>query len=512
MEIPYKADHGVPGKAQSFWIDSTPDTDYPPLKEGVSVDVAVLGGGIAGLTTAILLKRGGLKVAVVEAGRIGKGVTGYTTAHISSAQALYYKPLIDRFGEEKARACAESCEASIGTIARLVRDYGIDCDFVRNTEYVYAASEEGAQGLKDELEAEKRLGLPVSPVDRAPLPFEHYGALRYDGQAQFHPRKYLLALAESIPGDGSHVFEATRAMDARDGEPATVRTQKGELKARHVVVATHYPILNTDFLFARMRPVRSYVLGIRIDGDIDNNMFYSTEEPCHYIRAQPAPGGRLVIVGGEDHPVGQAEHTGERYRELEKFCRGHFKVRSVDFSWSTQDNYTFDSVPFIGKYRGLEHVYVATGFKGTGMTYGTVAGMLLSDLILKGSSPYQALYDPGRLKLDVSGAELIKQNLHIAEMFVGDRLKSPKPASGLESGEAGYATTDGKKAAAYRDESGELHAVSPVCTHLGCYVEWNDGERTWDCPCHGSRYTYDGEVIHAPTVADLAGENGDVKK
>lgn len=279
-----------------------------------------------------------------------------------------------------------------------------------------------------------------------------------------------------------------------------------------MIVATHFPIVNTDLLFARMKSVRSYVLGIRMDGDIDNNMFYSTEMPCHYIRAQPAPGGQLVIAGGEDHPTDQFSCTEDKYKALEKFCRDRFKVKSIGFSWSTQDNYTFDSVPFIGKYRELKHVYVATGFKGTGMTYGTVTALLLSDMLLKGSSPYQALYDPGRLKLDVSGPELLKQNLKAAETFVGERLKSPAKASDLKSGMAGYAVVDDKKAAAYRDESGKLHAVPPMCTHLGCYVEWNDGEKTWDCPCHGSRYTYDGKVIHAPTAMDLKEEGGKDKK
>ncbi|HTX44418.1 MAG TPA: FAD-dependent oxidoreductase, partial [Methanocella sp.] len=507
METPYKANHGVPGKDQSFWVESAPDTDHPPLKGDVSVDVAVLGGGIAGLTTALLLKKGGLKVAVIEAGRIVKGVTGYTTAHISSSSyAAYYRELQDRFGEEKARTCAASCQASIDLIERLVKEYGIDCDFRRNSEYLYAVSEADARMLKAELEVESRLGLPVSFMDRAPLPFEHYGAIRYEGQAQFHPRKYLLGLAKAIPGDGSHIFEMTRALGVEDGEPATVQTERGEITAGDVVVATHFPILNTGLLFARMKPVRSYVLGIRAGDSLDDNMYYSSEDPCHYIRSQPTPEGPLLIVGGEDHPVGQVEHTEERYRNLEKFCKGHFQVKSIDYSWSTQDNYTSDGVPFIGKYRELGHVYVATGFKGTGMTYGTVAATLLSGLILEGSSPYQALYDPGRPGPDAGGARLIRGSPKAAETSAGERSRPPKRAPAMEAGEAAYVEIDGKKAAAYMDESGKLHVVSPACTHMGCLVQWNGGEKTWDCPCHGSRYTYDGKVIHSPTVRDLAGE------
>jgi glycine/D-amino acid oxidase-like deaminating enzyme len=216
MEIPYKANHGVPGKGQSYWIESAGDTGYPPLTAGVGVDVAVLGGGIAGLTTALLLKKGGMKVAVIEADRIARGVTGYTTAHISSSSYMgYYKKLLDHFGEGKARTCASSCQASIDMIESLVKEYGVGCDFMRSPEYVYAASEGDAPILKEALEVESRLGLPVSYMDRAPLPFEHFGAIRYDGQAQFHPGKYLLALAKNIPGDGSHIFESTRATGVR---------------------------------------------------------------------------------------------------------------------------------------------------------------------------------------------------------------------------------------------------------------------------------------------------------
>jgi nitrite reductase/ring-hydroxylating ferredoxin subunit len=198
--------------------------------------------------------------------------------------------------------------------------------------------------------------------------------------------------------------------------------------------------------------------------------------------------------------------TGEQYKRLEKFCKERFGLKSIDYSWSTQDNYTFDGVPFIGKYHEAKHIYVETGFKGTGMTYGTVAAMLVSDLILKGSSPYQALYDPGRLRLDVGGRGMLKQGVKVAEKFIGERSRPPKQVTAMRAGEAGYVEAGEKKAAAYKDETGKLHSVSPVCTHMGCYVEWNDGERTWDCPCHGSRYTYDGKVIHSPTVVDLAGE------
>ncbi len=494
--------HGVPGRAESFWIASTPDTSYPTLKENLKVDVAVLGGGITGITTAVLLKEKGLSVALVEAGKIVRGATGYTTAQVSSAQSFYYKKLIDMYGENKARQCADSCQESIETIARLVKEHGIDCDFRRTAEYAYAADRDDTEKLKDEMDAEKQLGLPVSYVDRAPLPFDNYGAIRCTNQAEFHPRKYLLPLAKTIDGDDSYVFEGTRALDIEDGEPCTVKTTRGELQANDIVLATHIPFTNMDLIPARIKPIMSYVLGIRIEGELPREMFYSTEEPCHYIRTQPTTDGQLVIVGGEDNPVGKVTDTEEKYRKLKQYALSHFKVKSLDYSWSTHDNYTYDNVPFIGRYTTGKHVYVATGFKGAGMTYGTVAAMILADQITGSKSPYGDVYSLGRIELP-GAADFVKTQAGVVKMLAEGILEKPEDISKIQPGRSGMAEVNGHKAAVYKEPSGEVYAVSPHCTHLGCYVSWNDGERTWDCPCHGSRFKKDGTVFHGPAVHDL---------
>ena len=497
--------HGVPGKAESFWIASTPDTSYPALKENLKVDVAVLGGGITGITTALLLKKRGLKVALVEAGKIVKGVTGYTTSFTSSAQSLYYQDLVSMYGEEKARQCAASCEASIDMIASLAKEYGIDCDLTRPAQYVYTASEDGVEDLKKEFEVNKRLGLPVTYADRAPLPFENYGAIRFSNQMQFHPRKYLLPLAKAVDGDGSYVFEGTRALDVADAagdKPCTVKTNRGNLYANDVVIATHIPFTNMDLIPARITPVMSYVLGIRIEGDISTDMFYSTEEPCHYIRTQPASGGNILIVGGEDNKLGKVIETEDKYRKLEEFCRSRFKVKSVDYSWSTHDNYTFDEVPFIGRYTTSKHIYVGTGYKGTGMTYGTVAAMILADEITGKKSPCADVYSLARIELP-GAVDFLKAQADIVKTFMEGRIKKLKGPEKIAPGKYGLAEVNGHKAAVYKEETGKVHAVSPQCTHMGCYVSWNDGERTWDCPCHGSRYNEDGKVFHGPAVYDL---------
>lgn len=498
----YMSRHGVPGKAESYWIASTPDTNYPTLKENLKVDVAVLGGGITGITTALLLKKRGLSVALVEADRIVKGVTGYTTAFASSAQSLYYRDLASMYGEEKAWQCAASCQASIDMIASLAKEYRIDCDLARPAQYVYAAGPGDVEDLKKEFDVEKRLGLPVTYVDRAPLPFDNYGAIRFADQLQFHPRKYLLPLAEAVEGDGSYVFEGTRALDIVEGEPCTVKTTGGDLQADDVVIATHIPFTNRDLIPMRVTPVMSYVLGIRIDGDLSPDMFYSTEEPCHYIRTHPVPGGSLVIVGGEDSKVGKVTETEEKYRKLEAFARSRFKVKSIDYSWSTHDYYAFDGVPFIGRYTASGHFYVGTGYKGTGMTYGTVAAMIFADELTGKKSPYADVYSLSRVELP-GATDFLKRQGEIVAMFTGERLARPQDLAKIPPGKSGLAIVNGHKSAVYKEPSGKVHAVSPRCTHMNCYVSWNDGEQTWDCPCHGSRYTEDGAVFHGPAVYDL---------
>jgi len=327
-----------------------------------------------------------------------------------------------------------------------------------------------------------------------------HGALRYGDQAEFHPVKYLHGLAAAVPGDGSHVFEMTRVHSVIEDGMCRVRTDRGSMTAGAAVIATGSPISNLGLLTARMAVRRSYVLGIRAGQLPEHTMFYSSESPCHYIRS--APSG-LLLVGGEDHLTGEGRDTRLYYARLERFCRVNFEVRSVEHSWSNQDMYPFDLLPFIGLLPGSKHQYVATGFKGTGMTYGTLSGMVLADLIAKGSSPYESLYSPMRVDLRASGMGLLKRNARVAEIFARDRFRTTLPEPGLDRDKGGLVEVEGKRAAAYRDQEGVIHAVSPVCKHLGCYVRWNEAEKSWDCPCHGSRYDVDGHVLAAPTARGL---------
>jgi glycine/D-amino acid oxidase-like deaminating enzyme/nitrite reductase/ring-hydroxylating ferredoxin subunit len=495
------------GKNTSLWVDTAPGTDYPVLTPGLHVDVAVLGGGIAGLTTALLLKRDGAKVAVIEAGRVGAGVTAYTTAKVTSLHGIQYQDVESSFGADGARAYAEANEAGLDRIARFVEELGIDCDWRRKPAYTYAEDESDLAKVQHEVAAAVRAGLKATFTSDTDLPWPVAGAVRVDDQAEFHPRRYMLKLAEAVPGGGSHVFERTRAIAVAGGEPVRISTTRGELTADQVVVATHFPFLDRGGYFARMHPERSYGLGLYLkSGAAPQGMYLSTESPSHTVRSHPTANGEMVIAGGESHKTGQGGDTAERVARLERWARRRFDVKSIEYRWSTQDNMPVDGVPYIGRLAPFQkRIWVATGFMKWGLTNGTAAGMILTDLIGGRDNPWADLFDSTRFKPLASARELVKENANVGVHFVGDHLGRPDVRSTAElgPGEAGIVRRGAGKIAAYREQDGTLHAVSAVCTHLGCQVKWNEAERSWDCPCHGSRFHYTGRVLQGPAVKDL---------
>ncbi|HYG12232.1 MAG TPA: FAD-dependent oxidoreductase [Pyrinomonadaceae bacterium] len=496
----------LPGKPVSLWIATTPETNFPALAGDLSVDVAVIGGGIAGIATAYLLKQAGATVAVVEAGRVVQSVTGNTTAKITSLHGLIYDHLISEFGEEKARIYADAQESAKELIASLVAQLNIDCDFRRAPAYTYTLDEQELEQITREVDAAKKLGLPASYTEETDLPFPVRAAVRFDNQAQFHPRKYLLALAEQIPGGGSHVFEQTRVLDVEDADPCLVKTEHGTLKARSVVVATHFPYPDPNIYFAAMYPTRSYVLGCRLNSPVPQGMYVSTGTPHNSIRNNPYEGGEIVMLGGEHHKTGQGGDIRERYQRLEQWARANFDVASVEFRWSTQDNNTVDKVPYIGKLSsGSERLYVATGFAGWGMTNSHVAAQLLSDMILGRDNHWIKLFDPSRFKPVTSARDFIRENMNVAQEFMSDRISTPElnDLGDLPTGGGSVVEWKGERVAIYKDDGGKVYSCSAVCTHMGCIVHWNSAEKSWDCPCHGSRFNYDGKVIQGPANRNL---------
>ncbi|HUF18301.1 MAG TPA: FAD-dependent oxidoreductase, partial [Thermoanaerobaculia bacterium] len=493
--------------SESLWIATTPATNFPGLDRDLSVDVAIVGGGISGLTAALRLKTSGMKVAVLDAHRIAEGETGHTTAHLTEAIDARYRALTRNFGREGAQLAAEASRVAIQQIERTASTLGIACGLRRLPGYLYSETGEDLDDLREEAEAARNAGVAAEFVKEVPLPFAR-GGVRFDHQADFHPRQYLLPLAHAIPGNGSFVFENTSAVAVHDGEPCRVDTESGVITANAVFVAANVPVNNRFFLQTKIPAYRSYAMAAKVGAGSDlQGLFWDTADPYHYTRWQQTDDGMFLIVGGEDHKTGDEKDTESCYEALEEYVRRHFTVDEIRYRWSGQIIEPLDGLPYIGRNSFSKHVYVATGFAGQGMTFGTVSGMLVSDLIRGIDNPWESLFDPTRIKPIAAAVNFVTENVDFPKHLIPDRLTSVDvEGSSLEDvspGEGKILKLDGRKVAVSRDDSGRTIALSPVCTHMGCDVHWNLAERSWDCPCHGSRFSPEGEVLNGPAVKPL---------
>jgi glycine/D-amino acid oxidase-like deaminating enzyme/nitrite reductase/ring-hydroxylating ferredoxin subunit len=493
----------------SIWVQTGPkQRAFPRLDQDVHAGVVVIGGGIVGITTALALQEAGADVVLLEANRLGRGVSGHTTAKVSSQHGMIYARLRSSFGATAARTYGRANEAALSWIADRVQRDAIDCDFRRRASYAYVGSQSSRSRARDEAAAAREAGLPATLVDTTPLPYAVAAAVRFDDQAEFHIRSYLLGLVEALVAGGCRIFEHSHAVDVDSDEDCVVKTPGGRVIAGQIVVATHYPFLDRSLAFARVHPQRSYAIACRILGEPPDGMFISADGPTRSVRAVPVGGDgeELLLVGGEGHRTGTGGDTEQRYARLEAFAREHWNVLSVDYRWSAQDNTTVDGLPYVGGLTPTaDRVFMATGFAKWGMTGGTAAALLLRDLLLGRDNCAARLFDPNRLNLRASATSLVKENAEAGLRFVGDRITKPgrRPIEQLKPGEGDIVRLHGEAVAGHRDDGGVLHAVSPTCTHLGCRVNWNSAERSWDCPCHGSRFDPDGDVLQGPAVHRL---------
>jgi glycine/D-amino acid oxidase-like deaminating enzyme/nitrite reductase/ring-hydroxylating ferredoxin subunit len=487
---------------RSLWLDGAKPTGYAPLAGALDVDVAVIGGGITGLTTALLLKRDGAKVAVIEAREVGSGVTGCTTAKVSALQGTVYDTIRKRHGTEGTSAYAEASLGGVELVAQLADEEGIDCDLERRDAFTYAASESERSSVEDEHEAAREAGLKVDLVDDIDTPFSTNGAVRLADQLQLQPVEYVRGLARAVHGDGCHVLEATRVKRVEAGDPCRLHTENGTVTARQVVDAAHYPLLDRGLFFARLEPMRSYCIAARLrDAAPPQGMSISAGSTTRSLRSYHD----LMIVGGEGHAAGARQARPERFGKLEEFARRHWDVVEVTHRWSAQDPVPWDHMPVIGAYHPRSsHLFVASGFMKWGLSGGSFAARILSDLIAGRENPWAERFTPNRV-----GARGLPKVAQLGAKFaidaVGDRVLPAEAADASEvpRGEARVIRDGLGKTGVYRDESGTAYAVSMRCTHLGCLVRFNGAERSWDCPCHGSRFGVDGAVLEGPATEPL---------
>ena len=499
-------------KSESLWMGTASIEKRAALQEDTACDVCIVGAGIAGLTTAYLLTKAGQSVIVLDDGPIAGGQSQRTTAHLANALDDRYFELEKIHGEEGSRLAAQSHSAAIDRIESIAKLENIDCDFSRLDGYLFLAPGESQETLERELAAASRAGLVgLEILSRTPFTsFDAGPCLRFPRQAQFHPLKYFAGLASAVERLGGRICCATGASSIKGGAPAKVLTKNGRtIQAKSVVVATNTPINDLLVVHTKQSPYLTYAISAEVPaGSVPKGLYWDTLESYHYIRLQSASEGKeMIVIGGEDHKAGQVDDQADRWSRLETWSRERFPMMGpIKYRWSGMVMETTDGLAFIGPNPGDENVYIVTGDSGMGMTHGTIAGMLLTDLIQGKENPWSTLYDPSRKPVwGMAWKEFVKENANVAKEYVKDWLGGSEAASesDIPRGSGAVMREGVSKTAVYRDDQGAIQKHSAVCPHLGCIVHWNGAEKTWDCPCHGSRFDTAGQVICGPANTPL---------
>lgn len=496
----------MPSFPESYWRDYELPI-FNKLTEDATFDVAIVGGGMTGITTGYLLAKEGLKVAIVEAGRILNGTTGHTTAKITAQHNIIYDEFISHFGEEKARQYYDANNDALNFIRRMIQTHQIDCDYSDQDAIIYANTEKGVNKVEQETKAYQKLGITHTTINSIPFDVDVQTGLVMHNQGQFHPLKYLNHLVKLFLEAGGTIYENTTAMDIDDGDKPQVMLRNGKkINCNYIVAASHFPFCDKKGLFfARMYVERAYILGVKTKKAFPGGMYISADTPTRSLRSTPIDGEELVLVSGDSHKTGQGIDTLKHYLALEQFAEDVLGIEEYKYRWSAQDIYTLDKMPYVGQItENQPRVLIATGYRKWGMTNSTAAAILLNDTILNRDNPYKELYSPHRFHADPDVKKFISVNADVAKHLIKGKFEViPKDPSELEIDEGAPVMVNGQRAGGYRDKDGKLHLVDTTCTHLGCEVEWNHGERTWDCPCHGSRFSIDGEVLDSPAVNPL---------
>lgn len=500
-------EYNFPNHTQSYWTDESHLPSFPSLDQNIDVDVVIIGGGITGITSAYLLTNEGFQVAILESDRLLNGTTGHTTAKISAQHGLIYDELISNIGRSKARLYYEANINALHFMEETIQKQHIDCNFKKQDAYMYATTDESAQKLEKESHAYEKIGIDGALTNDMPLDIPIKKALTMKNQAQFHPLKYLAHLVNVITEKGGHVFENTTAVNIETGkQPVVLTRDNARVTANQVLICSHFPFYEGLGLYStRMYADRSYVIAAKTKKDFPGGMYISADKPTRSLRSVNINGEEMVLIVGEDHKTGQGIDTREHYNALLTFGEQTFGIEEVMYHWSAQDLITLDKIPYIGEITaGHSNILIATGYRKWGMSNGTAAALLFRDMLLEKDNKYAEVFTPSRFYAHPSLKNFLVQNANVVSELIKGKLQITNlDPHTLAHDEGAIISIEGERKGAYKDETGELHIVDTTCTHIGCEVEWNSGERTWDCPCHGSRFSYTGDVIEGPAEKPL---------
>lgn len=504
MDIEHECSTTFTSPRPSIWNAAADELVFPPLETDLDVDVAVIGAGITGITAAALLTQAGRRVAVLEAERVGVGTTGHSTGNLYATVDQYLHTLSTKWGREKTAQVVRSRSLAIDLVENNVRRYRLQCGFSRQPWVLYAANAENGAVIEQEYQAVLAAGLDAGITNELPLPFDIDQALVVSHQAQFHPLHYVRRLAAAIRSERCMIFEGS-AVTGVNEDKGIVKTARHTVKAEHIVMATHTP-KGFNPVQMELAPYREYAVAAPLaQKRLAGGIFWSAGPEKYSTRLVESRGEPYVLMIGEKHKTGHIEDSDAAYRKLEAEMQARFDTGATAFCWSAQHYRPVDGLPYIGAGIGSSRLYLASGFATDGLTYGTLAAIILSDQIAGKRHEFSDLYSPRRFTPVKSAAAFLKENLNVAAHYVKDYIKRAEAARVVEvrRGEGRIVDIGGDKLAVYRDDAWHLHVVSPVCTHLKCMVHWNQAERSWDCPCHGSRFSYDGEVLEGPALAPL---------
>jgi hypothetical protein len=494
------------GKNPSLWQDVNFKAKVVKLSE--RYDIVIVGGGMTGVVTALSLQRAGKNCLLVEAHNIGYGTTGGTTAHLNTLLDTPYTTIEKNFNRDASVTIANAAKDAIQAIEKNIAQFSIDCEYEQSSAYLFSQEEKETQELHQIFEAAQNAGVIASITKELPIPTPFECVMRVEGQAKFHPLKYLVALAKAFENASGQILEncLVEQVDNRNDKIEIV-TSQGVTFADKIILATHIPI-GVNILHLRCAPWRSYAMAVKLSGfHYPEGLTYDMKDPYHYYRSQKIDGEDFLIVGGKDHKTGEGDNTELPLRQLRAHIENIFNVQEITHQWSSQYFEPADGIPYIGQLPGHNENYmVATGYGGNGMIYSHVAAKELTSMITTGTSAFNNLFSPSRIKPVAGFTNFISHNKDVVKHFIDKFLPTEKLSSyaDLAPGEGRVVKIDGAEVALSKDLRGELHAVSPTCTHMGCSVQWNLTEQSWDCPCHGARYSADGEVLTGPTSRNLA--------